>query len=651
MDPDLQKFLHNQFEEAQSSISGSEELPQLINGVTERYLEKAFLAEGGQKKIFTCKDSLTGRTIAYATLKDGADHEQTAKFMREARLTAHLEHPHIIPVYDTGLDENEIPYFTMKLISGQSFEEYLNEGHSLQSCIDALIKICEAVNFAHDNGVNHFDIKPENIQVSEYGEVLLCDWGLAGISYESCSEKVLDDEILKKVDLSQSLDRHFKGTAGYAAPEMWERKGERNHLCDIYSLGAVLYQILYQKTPPPKIDAGTFTVTGALQAVCCKAMQPKDKRYQSAAEFVRELKSWRQGFATEAENAGFATMLKLLILRHRNVSISILSSLILIIILSFVFIDSLKDREIAATKLANQLQQTEKQRLILEQELSPKYLLKAFDAFTRQELDAAMALADHVLRNEPGSVRAREIKGMILFVQQNFQEAAPFLTGNLKKLANKYKELVPLSVDNFVKVLIKLDRGKRDSELHVYKNLLITELEKDISVEQKRKIMLAEILYKNKKVKKVNFTLTKAAEGWIIDLSNNPKLTELWILEKLGPIYVKHLNLNNTPIGQLNQSLSLMQLEKISLRNWPAYNLSFLKGRRLLHLDVQDSKLDVRSTIVKSSLITLNIKGNHFNKWALLKDLKFLKELTVSKGALPDKIRAILEPKVKIIEL
>ena len=650
MDEEFQEFLHSQFDVAHSSVQDSEELTHLIEAEGSRYPDKEFLAEGGQKKIYKCQDLLTGRVIAYATLKNKEDSEQVAKFLREARLTAHLEHPHIIPVYDTGLDEENQPYFTMKLISGQTFEDYLKEGHSLPSCIDILIKVCEAVNFAHDNGVNHFDIKPDNIQVSEYGEVLLCDWGLAGITYECCSEEVLDDEILKKVDLSQSLDLQFKGTAGYAAPEMWEKKGERNHLCDIYSLGSVLYRVLAGKTAAVEVDFKNLQGPIALQAVCKKAMQKDISiRYQTTSDFIKDLKAWRNGFATEAENASFLTTLKLLILRHRNVSIAVFSALILIFFICFIFIGFLKVKEKRATDLAKDLQKTENARIALEKELSPKYLTQAFEAYMRLEYDAAMSLSEHVLRNDPESERAKEIKGLILFSEQKFAESIPYLKGNIKKLAEEFKDAPkPLSIGNLVKVFTRLDRSKRESEMYVYKNLLILELEKDIPVEHKRQIMMAEIRYKNKNVEDIHFELKETAEGWIIDLSDNPRIHELWILQKLGPVYVKNLNLNNTLIGGAKEAFEQMQIERLSMRGWNK-NPGFLKGKRILHLDVQDSNLDVSSLIDKAPLVTLNIKNSRFKNWNVLKSLKFLEELTVSKEKIPASVLQELQSRqVKI---
>ena len=651
MDEDFQKFLHSQFSEAHDNMHKQSELSNLMELTHERYGEKYLIAEGGQKKVFKCNDELTGRSIAYATVKDPSNEETTAKFMREARLTAHLEHPHIIPVYDTGLDDDGIPYFTMKYISGQSYEDYLKENNSLQENIDILIKICEAVNFAHNRGIIHFDIKPDNIQVSDYGEVLLCDWGLAGIAYESCSQALLDDDILKQVDLSQSIDLYFKGTAGYAAPEMWKKNTHRDHLCDIFSLGAVLYQILSNLKPEQDLDFTKLEGPEALKAVCKKALsQKKEERYQTAREFLNELIAWRNGFATKAEEASFLTTLRLLILRHKNVSISILTSLFFIFSITLIFAFYMAKKEKRASTLANALQKTEQERNELEEELAPKYIEKAIDAFSRREYGAAMALCDHVLRNNPKSESANKIKGMILFCKQEFEASIPYLSGNILAIAKNFKEVPkPASLEDIIYIITNLNRKDEFGEQIVYKNILFEELERDIPIEQKTELMLAEMYHKNPQFKHINLTIDETPEGWIIDVSNNIGLSELWVLQKLGPIYVKSLDLTNTQVSNLDEIFEFMQIEELIIRNWERGAVDFIKNRRILHIDAKGSKFDLSKVISKLPLVSLNISETKFKNWEVLKTLRFLKELRISKNQAPKWVYSQLDG-VKVIE-
>ncbi|MCH2208796.1 MAG: serine/threonine protein kinase [Lentisphaerales bacterium] len=650
MDEEFQKFLHSQFSEAHDSQHTTEELSHIVLNSEERYLDKIFLAEGGQKKILKCTDLLTGRSIAYATVKENSSAEQTAKFIREARLTAHLEHPNIIPVYDTGKDEAEKPFFTMKLISGESFEHYLSKSNSLTDKIDILIKICDAVRFAHNKGIIHFDIKPENIQVSEFGEVLLCDWGLAGIAYEYCSDELLNDELLKKVDLNQSLDTYFKGTAGYAAPEMWQKNTTRDVSADIYSLGAVLYKVLSQKVPEIKPVLSHMNGPNALLAVCSKAIAPlKEDRYQSVDDFLNDLSAWRNGFATKAEQAGFITQAKLLILRHKNVSISILASLVILAIVTSLFINSVKVKEKKATELASSLQLEENKRHALEEELKPKYLENAYHAFKERDFKSTLALCDHILRNGD-STKAEELKGLVYLSQQKFTEALPFLQegSKLKLLVEKFSSKVPLSVDHLVEFISRLKRERRKTEMILYKNLLLAAFEGPLSIGQKEQLIIGEIKYKSKSLKEVNVSLKETPEGLVIDLSNNPKISELWILQKFGNSYIKSLNLSGTP-GGLKEIIDNLQIEGFILRYWPKRDISYLQGRRVLHLDVADSQLDVSYVIEKMPLVTLNIKNAPFKQFDSLSSLKFLKKLTVSKNQLPDEVIKKLPSAVEVI--
>jgi eukaryotic-like serine/threonine-protein kinase len=649
MSEDFSNFLHSQFSEAHENQQSPEEIIDSLNLPKDRYTNKNLLAEGGQKKIFKCTDSLTNRAIAYATIKDRTATDSLQKFIREARITAHLEHPNIIPVYDTGSEADGLPFFTMKLISGQSFEDYLSDQHSLNLKIDILIKICEAITYAHSKGIIHFDLKPENIQVSQFGEVLVCDWGLSSISYECCSNDFLEDDLLQAVDINQSLDSLFKGTPGYAAPEMSQRNTFRTHTADIYSLGAILWQILYKKKPEatPQFSAGQ--VPEALLAVCKKSLETDpNKRYQKCNSLLADLQSWRHGFATEAEQAGFKTQFKLLFLRHKHVSLSFLASILLITSLTIFFVSSLRQKEKEATKLAHTLQETEIARNILEDQLAPKYLQNAYKAFKERNYSSVRALCQHILRNNE-SPEARELIGFSYLSEQNFTKALPWLDKTLFELTGEFLQKTPLSTENLIAFISELPR-KSILEQTLYKNLLFEEFEKDISIEEKKDLITAELLYKNQRVQSLNLTLKETSDGLIIDLSNNPKVQEAWILEKLGSIYIKSLNLSYTPVKLNQEIIDKLHIEELILKGWPKRNLSFLQERRILQLNVAHSKIDASTFIQKMPLKSLDISHSPFSHWPVLEKLKFLKVLTISKDQKQQLLDLNLNPQVEIIE-
>ena len=137
------------------------------------------------KDILSVLDTKGDRRLAMALLHEDKGAEDYETFLREARLTAQLDHPNIIKIHDIGLNQDKRPYFTMDLKSGRTLKKALNNSHKLHDSLVIFFKVCDAVSYAHSKGVIHLDLKPENIQIGEYGEVLVCDWGLG---------KIIDDE-------------------------------------------------------------------------------------------------------------------------------------------------------------------------------------------------------------------------------------------------------------------------------------------------------------------------------------------------------------------------------------------------------------------------------------------------------------------------
>ncbi len=319
------------------------------------------------KVIIRTWDKDTSRDIAMAVMLKEDELSSSPRFIQEARIAANLEHPNIVPVHDIGVDESGKPYFTMKLISGETLasilrklaggsKDYLKK-YNLFNLLQIFQKVCDAIAFAHSKGVIHLDIKPENIQVGEYGEVLVVDWGLAKIlGAKSDDTGNIISQSPQEVEgkssaLSQNIgdssvkftmDGVIKGTPGYMAPEQaLGRNSEKDSSTDVFSLGATLYSILTLHLPfegensrqiliatvsgnfiPPRKRSPELEIPKALESVAMKAMalNPGD-RYQSVDELSSEISSYLGGFATMAEHAGLARQLWLLVRRHRAVSV------------------------------------------------------------------------------------------------------------------------------------------------------------------------------------------------------------------------------------------------------------------------------------------------------------------------------------------
>ena len=173
--------------------------------------------------------------------------------LREARVSAMLQHPSTVPTYELGRDNQGHYYFTMKLVHGYTLREILNyrERYDLTQLVDVLVQIGHALHYAHTHGVAHRDIKPENILVGPYGEVVLLDWGLAKVwrSDGSVAPEVAQSPLPSNEDVSMTGHAQLQGTVCYMSPEQVNKDPKINFQTDLYSLGAVLYEVLTGKTP------------------------------------------------------------------------------------------------------------------------------------------------------------------------------------------------------------------------------------------------------------------------------------------------------------------------------------------------------------------------------------------------------------------
>lgn len=165
------------------------------------------LGRGGMGVVYEAADTRLARNVALKVLYSEAN-------LGEARLTARLEHPGIVPVHDAGVLPDGRAWYAMKRVRGQRLDEWLREPRSESSRLLTFLRICEPVSFAHANGVMHRDLKPGNIMIGSFGEVLVLDWGIA----QDAAEPAMP-----------------AGTPGFMAPE--PGSGAR---VDVYSLGCLL---------------------------------------------------------------------------------------------------------------------------------------------------------------------------------------------------------------------------------------------------------------------------------------------------------------------------------------------------------------------------------------------------------------------------
>lgn len=317
--------------------------------------------------ILNAQDVNLHRHIAMKVMlhPEEATDDQMARFIEEAQVTGQLEHPSIVPVYQLGVDGNHQPFYTMKLLKGETFQAVLKgiaagdtrllEAWPIARLLTAFVKICEAMRYAHSKGVIHRDLKPSNIMLGEFGEVQVLDWGLAKVLGRNDADAEPGRTIVQSVrtgessDMFQSMDGSVAGTPHYMAPEQAAgRIHKLDERTDVYALGAILYQLLALRPPVDGksvhkvlslVQAGKIEaldsvagevphfpggkIPSPLSAIAMKALsrRPED-RFQDVGALLRDIQHYQNGFATEAEDAGAFRQLALFLKRNKTFAIA-----------------------------------------------------------------------------------------------------------------------------------------------------------------------------------------------------------------------------------------------------------------------------------------------------------------------------------------
>ena len=286
---------HSTYQLSASSEKINEAVNSLLKGLGDRkYRVRGVVGKGGMGVVYKAKDLHFLRTVAMKVLMRGKKYreEDLQRFIEEAQITSQLEHPNIVPIHEMANDEKGNVYYTMKYVDGLTLTDVLKnirkgltqyiEQYPLSRLLNIFQKTCDAVAFAHSRGVMHQDLKPSNIMIGDYGEVLVLDWGLARVidheQYSKYKERVATDQMTERVipertvqyeKVEVEVPREFLhtdhveselrteggsiiGTPGFMAPEQIQSHGiytQVDQRSDIYSLGAILYSILTLHPP------------------------------------------------------------------------------------------------------------------------------------------------------------------------------------------------------------------------------------------------------------------------------------------------------------------------------------------------------------------------------------------------------------------
>ncbi len=249
----------------------------------DRYIVRRQVARGGMGILFSVYDRDFQRHSVMKVLRSDVkkDNPLLRTFVREARITAQLEHPNIVPVHDLGVMVEDGPFFTMKHVQGESLSqiighmekedpEYLGK-YDITAMLEIFRKVCDALAFAHAKNIIHRDIKPQNIMVGDFGEVYLMDWGLAKKFDEKTSEAKLSK--LFGDDLPPPGTIVLKGSPGYMSPEQAGKGGHTlDKRSDIFLLGATLYHMFTYF--PPYIGTSIASILKAARE--CDYLLPED---------------------------------------------------------------------------------------------------------------------------------------------------------------------------------------------------------------------------------------------------------------------------------------------------------------------------------------------------------------------------------------
>jgi serine/threonine protein kinase/formylglycine-generating enzyme required for sulfatase activity len=355
--------------------------PSFLAPGPHRYAVKGEIARGGMSVVLeVCDEELDrasamkvmlGRGVSAGTDRGGAspaapeDGERLLRFLREAKVTAQLEHPGIPPLHALGTDPDGLVFFTMPVVRGQDLHAVFDlaragkDGWSLPRAVGVLVKVCETLAYAHSRGVLHRDLKPTNVMVGPFGEVYVMDWGLAKRRGDAAapgpSSGAPPDSAVAAGDGEvgpMTLEGAVIGTPGYIPPEQAAgRLDEVDERSDVYAVGAMLYQLLTGSAPyvelgkplapaavlravlagpPEPVLAISPEAPVELAAICEKAMaRDRLERYASIREAGDDLRAFLENRVVRAHRTGPLVELRKWVVRNKLTAASMAAGLVL----------------------------------------------------------------------------------------------------------------------------------------------------------------------------------------------------------------------------------------------------------------------------------------------------------------------------------
>jgi eukaryotic-like serine/threonine-protein kinase len=284
------------------------------SGATPRYEIREQIGEGGMGAVYVAHDRELDRDVALKVLRAPVPSaEERERIIHEARILASLEHPGIVPVHDVGTLPDGRLFYVMKRVRGERFDDFARAERSRAELLRAFLQVCDAVAFAHAAGVIHRDLKPQNVMLGAFGEVLVLDWGAAHAGPDIASGTVA-------------------GTPGYMAPE--QLHGTADERVDVYGLGGILFFILTRAHPSPATVVGeqwreSDDLPKPLRAICDRARAPdRIARYESIAALAADIANYLDALPVTAHREGLVERVRRIAARHRTAILLVLAYLL-----------------------------------------------------------------------------------------------------------------------------------------------------------------------------------------------------------------------------------------------------------------------------------------------------------------------------------
>ena len=432
---------------------GSDPIREVIDrlasrhAASTRYQMRGEVARGGMGAILRIWDEDLRREMAMKVIlghdgapvsatRAGADPRLIARFLDEAQVTGQLDHPGIVPVHELGLDAQGRIYFTMRLVAGRDLEHIFGlvahgeEGWTRTRAVGAILKICEALAYAHDKGVIHRDLKPANVMIGQFGEVYVMDWGVARVLGRDeviasaargapAPKRVHSMHVTQRGPASTAvvqptMEGDIVGTPTYMSPE--QARGDLAAIgpaSDIYAVGAILYCLLAGHPPhtPPGAKRDAIEIwrraklgvveplserapdaPAELVAICEKAMaRDAGDRYANMLGLADDLRAYLEGRVVHAYETGAVAEFRKWVKRNKALAATSASAVLVIVLGSTIaaVVLARKNEQLITSEHAARVSETKAQQNATIAEERAAKILRLSDVKRLSELEKA----------------------------------------------------------------------------------------------------------------------------------------------------------------------------------------------------------------------------------------------------------------------